>query len=120
MANQMKAAFKVVAKAGGQQFAVALLHYCATDNSIYRKLAETCIAILYRGAPYKQQQFASGINVHVGPVAGWLPPIAPNRKSTWRSHPTWRRLRRRITRGTDFMKSAWKALRNRRKRAFRS
>lgn len=109
---------KVVAKADGQQFTVALLHYCATENGTYRKLAETCSAILYRGAPYKQQQYAYGIGVHVGPVAGWLPPIAPNRKSTWRTHPTWRRVRRWVLRGTSFLQSAWKIWRNRRRGVF--
>lgn len=56
----------VVAKADGKQFCAALLFSCATDNGIYRKLAETCEAILYRGAPYNQQQYAYGIDVHVG------------------------------------------------------
>ena len=110
----------VVAKAGGQQFGVALLYSCATDNGIYRRLADTSVAILYRGPPYNQQQYAYGIDVHVGPVTGWLPPMAPNRQSTWRSHPVWRRVRRRVTRGTGFMKSAWKAWRNRRRGAFDS
>jgi hypothetical protein len=110
----------VVAKADGQQFGVALLYSCATDNGIYRRLADTSVAILYRGPPYNQQQYAYGIDVHVGPVTGWLPPMAPNRKSAWRSHPVWRRVRRRVTRSTGFMKSAWKAWRNRRRGVFDS
>ena len=101
----------VVAKADGQQFGVALLYSCATDNGIYRRLADTSVAILYRGPPYNQQQYAYGIDVNVGPVTGWLPPMAPNRKSTWRSHQVWRRVQRRVTRGTGFMKPAWKAWR---------
>jgi len=55
---------------------VALLYSCATDNGIYRMLAEKCDAILYRGAPYHQESFAHGISVHVGPVLGWQPPRA--------------------------------------------
>jgi hypothetical protein len=108
----------VVAKADGQQFGVALLYSCATDNGIYRRLADTSVAILYRGPPYKQQQYAYGIDVHVGPVTGWLPPMAPSRKSTWRSHPVWRRVRRRVKGGTGFMQSAWKIWRNRRRGVF--
>jgi hypothetical protein len=73
---------------------IALLSGCATDNALYRKLAETCAAILYRGAPYNQQQFAYGINVHVGPAAAWLPPVPRNGKRRFRSHPIWRRLQR--------------------------
>lgn len=41
----------VVATAGGQSFGAALLYSCATSNEIYRQLAETYSAILYRGAP---------------------------------------------------------------------
>lgn len=66
----------VVATAGEKRFDAALLYSCGTANEIYRKLAETCDAILYRGAPYKQQSYAYGIDVHVGPVAGWRPPSA--------------------------------------------
>lgn len=72
-----------VATAEGAQLRVALLFSCATDNQIYRKLAESCDAILYREAPYHQDQFAYGVTVHVGPVAGWHPPPAPSqRRST--------------------------------------
>ncbi len=69
----------VVAAAEGQSFGVALLFSCATSNDIYRKLAETCSAILYRGAPHHQNQYAYRIPAHVGPVAGWQPPLAPER-----------------------------------------
>jgi len=85
---------KVVAKADGKRFRAALLFSCATDNGIYRKLAETSDAILYRGAPYHQQQYAYGINAHVGPVAGWLPPLAPGRKHRRRRYQDWKRLGR--------------------------
>jgi hypothetical protein len=57
-------------------FSVALLYSCATENGIYRMLAKECAAILYCGAPYKQDSFAYGISVHVGPVLGWQPPKA--------------------------------------------
>lgn len=69
----------VLASADGQRLGAALLYSCATDNSIYRQLAKSCDAILYRGAPYHQEQFALGIGVHVGPVTGWQPPLAPRR-----------------------------------------
>ena len=68
------------ARSGEEQFSVALLYSCASDNALYRKFAETCRAILYRGPPYQQEQFARGINVHVGPVTGWQPPRAPQEK----------------------------------------
>lgn len=70
----------VTAKGTEEQFCVALLYSCATDNALYRKFAETCRAILYRGPPYQQEQFARGISVHVGPVTGWQPPLAPSRR----------------------------------------
>jgi hypothetical protein len=66
----------VVASRGEKRFGVALLYSCATANDIYRMLAEKCTVILYRGAPYKQESFAYGIAVHVGPVLGWQPPLA--------------------------------------------
>ncbi|AYH41788.1 hypothetical protein CDA09_00030 [Azoarcus sp. DN11] len=66
----------VTAGNNDRTFNVALLYSCATDNAIYRELASTCEAILYRGAPYNQDSFAYGITAHVGPVAGWQPPKA--------------------------------------------
>jgi hypothetical protein len=84
-----------VATADDERFGAALLYSCATDNNIYRKLAETSDVILYRGAPYNQQQYAYGINLHVGPVTGWQPPVAPNRKHVRQSHPLWKRLEQR-------------------------
>lgn len=57
---------------------VALLYSCGSDNSLYKELERDCDVILYRGAPYLQEQFARGVKVHVGPVAGWQPPIAIN------------------------------------------
>lgn len=66
----------VVASHEETRLNVALLYSCGTNNSIYRMLAEKCDAILYRGAPYRQDSFAHGISVHVGPVLGWQPPRA--------------------------------------------
>jgi hypothetical protein len=59
-----------------RRLAVALLYSCATSNDLYRELASKVDVILYRGAPYQQDSFAAGIALHVGPVAGWLPPRA--------------------------------------------
>ena len=61
---------------GDQRFSVALLYSCGTENDIYKMLSRDCAAILYCGAPYKQDSFAHGISVHVGPVLGWRPPKA--------------------------------------------
>jgi hypothetical protein len=69
----------VLATSGTEQFGVALLYSCATANEIYRQLAESAKVILYRGAPYHQDQYAYGLNIYVGSVNGWQPPIAPNR-----------------------------------------
>jgi hypothetical protein len=76
---------KVVATSGDALLRVALLYSCGTANKLYRALAQTSDAILYRGAPYKQESYAYGIEVHVGPVTGWQPPMAPNRikRSSW-------------------------------------
>lgn len=70
----------VVATGDEEQFGVALLYSCATENEIYRKLAQISKVILYRGAPYHQDQFAYGLDIHVGPVAGWQPPLVPHRR----------------------------------------
>ncbi|MFD0912719.1 hypothetical protein [Methylophilus luteus] len=59
-----------------KHFRVALLYSCATDNKIYKKLAENCRFILYCGAPYHQDSYAYGLTVDVGPVLGWQPPKA--------------------------------------------
>lgn len=83
----------VAATADRERFEAALLYSCATDNSTYRKLAETSDAILYRGAPYLQQQYAYGIKVHVGPVTGWQPPMAHNQTHVRRSRPIWNYLK---------------------------
>jgi hypothetical protein len=106
----------VVATANEERFEVALLYGCATDNGIYRKLAETSVAILYRGAPYDQQQHACGIEVHVGPVAGWQPPIPLSRTPGGRANRNWRQLallRTRFERASNFLKYALAAWRRR-------
>lgn len=59
-----------------EKLRVALLYSCATDNALYRELASQVDAIVYTGPPYHQEQYAFGIDVHVGPVAGWQPPKA--------------------------------------------
>lgn len=69
----------VSAKSENEEFSVAFLYSCGTANTIYKELAKSSVAILYRGAPYKQDQFAYGVDVHVGPVTGWQPPLAPCR-----------------------------------------
>lgn len=70
----------VVATSGAERLTVVLLYSCGTGNELYRELAKSANAILYRGAPYHQDQYAYGISVHVGPVTGWQPPLAPGRK----------------------------------------
>ncbi|PQA75945.1 hypothetical protein C5F53_17940 [Rhodoferax sp. TS-BS-61-7] len=70
----------VVATSGAERLTVALLYSCGTDNELYRELARSANVILYRGAPYNQDQFAYDIDVHVGPVTGWQPPFAPGHK----------------------------------------
>ena len=66
----------VTASCGEKQIHIALLYSCDSDNSLYRILAEQCDAILYRGSPYHQDSYAYGIQVHVGPVLGWQPPLS--------------------------------------------
>jgi hypothetical protein len=58
----------------GRRLRVALLYSCATGNELYKKLALDSDVVLYRGAPYHQSQYAYGLTIPVGPVAGWLPP----------------------------------------------
>lgn len=65
------------ATCGDTRFGLALLYSCATANETYKALSEQAEVILYRGSPYKQNQYARGIEAHVGPVTGWQPPVAP-------------------------------------------
>ncbi|MEE4664294.1 hypothetical protein V2L09_10210 [Pseudomonas alliivorans] len=69
---------KILAKSKESTFRVALLYSCGSDNVLYKELEKDCDVILYRGAPYLQDQFARGVTIHVGPVAGWQPPLAIN------------------------------------------
>lgn len=71
---------KVTAKCDGTEIQVGLLFSCAIDPEIYRMLAKNCIAVLYLGPPDRQKEFTRDINVHVGPVAGWQPPRAIQKK----------------------------------------
>jgi hypothetical protein len=71
----------VVATSGAERLTIALLYSCGTSNELYRELEKSADTILYRGAPYHQHEYAYGIKVHVGPVTGWLPPLAPLGKS---------------------------------------
>ncbi len=81
-----RALFMIVrARAVDRRLKVALLYSCATANTLYQELAETCDAILYVGAPYNQSQYAYNISVHVGPVLGWQPPRASGRRK-----PIWK------------------------------
>ncbi|MDA8327563.1 MAG: hypothetical protein M0Z83_01165 [Betaproteobacteria bacterium] len=64
----------VDASHGDKLLSVALLYSCGTENDIYKMLAKKCVAVLYCGPPYKQESFAYGVSVHVGPVLGWQPP----------------------------------------------
>ncbi|WP_459199275.1 hypothetical protein ACQVRX_01610 [Ralstonia pseudosolanacearum] len=70
----------VVARSEETVLRVALLYSCATDNKLYRELAQESDVILYLGPPYQQNAYAYGLSVHVGPVTAWQPPLAPNRK----------------------------------------
>lgn len=67
---------KLVARSKSSSLGVALLYSCGTDNALYKELEKDCDVILYRGAPYLQEQFARGVKKHVGPVTGWQPPAA--------------------------------------------
>lgn len=67
---------KVVAKSDFNKLRITLLYSCATENRIYRELAQESDIILYRGSPYYQDQYAYGLSIHIGPVTGWQPPIA--------------------------------------------
>lgn len=77
---ESNALYVVVSGSSGDVFLhVALLFSCATDNKIYKELSETVDVVVYMGAPYHQQSYAFGVDIHVGPAAGWQPPKAPDR-----------------------------------------
>lgn len=48
---------------------IALIYSCATDNSIYRSLAQQVEHIFYNGSPYKQEAYTKGVDKPVGPVS---------------------------------------------------
>ncbi len=73
---------RVAARSEDELLRVALLYSCATDNKLYRELEQESDVILYLGPPYQQSAYAYGINVHVGPVTAWQPPLPRNRKRT--------------------------------------
>lgn len=72
---------KVVATSEEAVLRVVFLYSCGTANALYKELEKDSDAILYAGAPYNQESYAYGINVHVGPVTGWQPPVAPGRNT---------------------------------------
>lgn len=72
---------KVIARSGATELHVGLLFSCATDNKIYRELAQSCTAILYLESPNNQESYTQGVDIHVGPVAAWQPPNAPARSA---------------------------------------
>lgn len=65
---------KVDAIKNERELKIALLYSCASSNHIYKKLEEECDVILYLGAPYNQNQYAYGIQKHVGPLQAWVIP----------------------------------------------
>lgn len=67
----------VYAQSGSAKLNVALLFSCGTGNETYQELAKEVDAILYLGPPYLENEFARGVQVHVGPVTAWQPPPAP-------------------------------------------
>lgn len=66
---------------GDEKLDISLLYSCATSNEIYLKLAEVSNVILYRGGPFHQRTYAHGVDIPVGPVNAWQPPVAPSRKA---------------------------------------
>lgn len=65
---------KVEASKKERLLKIGLLYTCATSNSVYKILEGECDVILYLGAPYRQNEYAYGINKHVGPLQAWVIP----------------------------------------------
>ncbi|QOV65822.1 hypothetical protein [Kosakonia pseudosacchari] len=65
---------KVDAMKNDRKLKIGLLYSCASSNHVYKKLEEECDVILYLGAPYNQNQYAYGIQKHVGPLQAWVIP----------------------------------------------
>lgn len=56
----------LTAERGGHPHRVALIYSSATDNRIYRQLAEQVERIYFNGQPYLVEQFTQGVSVPVG------------------------------------------------------
>ncbi len=64
--------FIITAERGNHRRMIALLYSCATDNGIYRSLAQQVEHIFYDGSPYKQDAYTKGVDKPVGPVSGFF------------------------------------------------
>ena len=58
----------VTAERGGQKHRVGFLYTSATDNRIYKALAQQVEHIFFNGAPYMVESFTGGVDKPVGPV----------------------------------------------------
>jgi hypothetical protein len=56
----------LTAERGGYAHRVALIYSSATDNRVYKQLAEQVERIYFNGQPYLVEQFAHGVSVPVG------------------------------------------------------
>jgi hypothetical protein len=56
----------LTAERGGHTHRVALIYSSATDNRVYKQLAEQVERIYFNGQPYHVEQYAHGITVPVG------------------------------------------------------
>jgi hypothetical protein len=56
----------LTAERGGHPHRVALIYSSATDNRVYRQLAEQVERIYFNGQPYLVEQFTQGVGVPVG------------------------------------------------------
>ena len=56
----------LTAERGGHSHRVALIYSSATDNRVYKQLAEQVERIYFNGQPYLVEQFTHGVNVPVG------------------------------------------------------
>src|SRR6516165_4525827 len=58
----------LTAERGGHAHRVAVIYSSATDNRVYKQLAEQVERIYFNGEPYLVEQFTHGVNVPVGSV----------------------------------------------------
>jgi hypothetical protein len=56
----------LTAERGGHAHRVALIYSSATDNRVYKQLAEQVERIYFNGQPYMVEQFTQGVRVPVG------------------------------------------------------